>query len=105
MLYEKQNMQWNHHINALKLFKVYNTTYNYYSLWAYCVFIRSNKKPENKLHLLRLTNLFFINSVIDGRLNLDYHLGQLCEIIMYDFKLMAEGFVAFIPPITIDIPQ
>ena len=35
-----QNMQLKHYRNALKLFEVYNTTQDSYSLWSYCVFTR-----------------------------------------------------------------
>ena len=40
MLYEEQNIQWKHYLNVLKLLKVYNATWDHYSLWAYCAFIQ-----------------------------------------------------------------
>ena len=38
MLSEEQNIQRNLYINVLTLLKVYNTTLDHYSPWAYCVF-------------------------------------------------------------------
>ena len=43
ILYEKQDIQWKHYSNVQKLFKVYNTTYDHYSPWAYCAFIQMSK--------------------------------------------------------------
>ena len=68
MLYEK-HMQWKHYSKALKLLKGYNTTLEYYSgLFDFFFFFSkvgcSNKNPENKLHLLRKSNMFIITSKI-----------------------------------------
>ena len=63
MLYEKQNIQWKHYITVLKLFKVYSTTQDHYSLWDYCIFIPKFTATTKNLE----TNYtFLVNQECEG---------------------------------------